>query len=163
LTAGATRQLGFRNIFTLRTGAITLAGIVTVIAMACGGGDDDTPTSTPTTLASTPTATTEAPTATATSPSVTGDPDEGEELFTNSACSACHSTGSNTIVGPGLSGVGQRAATRVEGLSADEYIAQSLRQPAAYVVDGFSPIMTSFDYLSAQEIADLTAYLKTLD
>lgn len=153
--------MAFKDLLTTRAVVITLAGVIAATAAACGGGDDDSPTATATTQA--PTATTQAATPTATTSSVAGDPEEGEELFTSAGCSACHSTGSNQVVGPGLAGIGERAETRVEGLTADEYIAQSMRQPGAYVVQGFPPVMTSFDYLSDQEIADLTAYLKTLE
>jgi cytochrome c2 len=93
-----------------------------------------------------------------------GDPvANGQALFASNGCSACHSTGSSVVVGPGLAGVGDRAGTRVSGLSADDYIRQSVRDPMAYVVEGFNPLMPSFSTLSDAEINDLIAYLKTLN
>jgi cytochrome c2 len=88
---------------------------------------------------------------------------DGEAAFSSNGCSACHSTGSNTVVGPGLAGIGGRAGDRVPGLSADDYLAQSLREPGAFVVDGFAPIMSSFSHLSADDVNSLVAYLKTLN
>ena len=93
----------------------------------------------------------------------TTDPVEvGQALFASN-CTACHSTGSDTRVGPGLAGVGDRAGTRVDGLSADDYIKQSLREPNAYLVDGFAGGMQAFTTLTDEEIDGLVAYLKTLE
>ena len=96
----------------------------------------------------------------------TGTPEErGQALFSSNGCSGCHSTGSNTLVGPGLAGVLDRAGSRVPGLSAEQYITQSVREPNAYVVEGFtSPtLMPPFSGLSDQQIADLIAFLGTLE
>jgi len=97
-----------------------------------------------------------------------GDAGGGDPVATGQAafatnCAACHSTGSDTVVGPGLAGIGERAATRVDGLGPDEYIRQSIRESTAYVVPGFGPSMPSFPQLSEEEIAGLVAYLKTLN
>ena len=69
------------------------------------------------------------------------------------------------MVGPGLSGVGTTAETRVAGLNADEYLTQSIKSPNAFVVpDFFADLMpTTFGQtLSEQEIADIVAYLISL-
>ena len=93
----------------------------------------------------------------------TGDAMAGEQLFSANGCTACHSTGENTIIGPGLSGVYVRAGERTV-LDADGDIEQSIREPGAFVVDGFTAgLMPTFDELSASEITDLIAYLKTLN
>jgi cytochrome c2 len=87
----------------------------------------------------------------------------GEQLFSANGCTACHSTGEDTIIGPGLSGVYVRAGERT-ALDVDGYIEQSIREPDVFVVDGFiAGLMPSFDELSASEITDLIAYLKTLN
>lgn len=87
--------------------------------------------------------------------------DDGEAVFNASGCAACHSTGANTMVGPGLAGIAERAATRT-ALSADAYIRESLTDPGAFVVDGFAAIMPAFNDLSDSEEAGLVAYLGTL-
>ena len=94
----------------------------------------------------------------------TGDAAAGQALFTGnsiSVCTACHSTGADKVVGPGLAGVYERAGKRT-ALDADAYIEQSLREPQAFLVDGFPAAMPSFDQFSVGEVRDLIAYLKTL-
>ncbi|MCC6799644.1 MAG: c-type cytochrome [Anaerolineae bacterium] len=87
-----------------------------------------------------------------------GDPAAGEALFAPT-CAGCH--GAQDGAGPALTGMGKRAATRVEGMSAEEYIHESIVDPSAYVVEGFADIMpkqygTQF---SEDEIANLIAYI----
>jgi cytochrome c oxidase subunit 2 len=78
-------------------------------------------------------------------------------------CAVCHSTADDKKVGPGLAGIGDRAATRVSGLSADEYIEQSIREPGAFVVPDFVAVMpTDFSKLGDDTIDALVTYLKTL-
>ena len=89
-----------------------------------------------------------------------GDADAGKNLFVS--CSVCHAIDDKKVVGPGLGGVYARAGDRTS-LDADAYIAQSIREPNAFVVDGFSPLMPSYDYLSESDVLNLIAYLKTLD
>ena len=90
-----------------------------------------------------------------------GDAASGQDLYTGLGCTACHTLGSDTLVGPGFQGIYARAATRTD-LSADDYISESLTKPAAFLVDGFTNVMQVFDYLSDQEIADIIAFLKTV-
>ncbi|MCH8115381.1 MAG: cytochrome c [Chloroflexi bacterium] len=93
-----------------------------------------------------------------------GDATVGQELFNSnsiSACTACHSTGDNKIVGPGLLGIYERAGSRTS-LDADAYIEQSLREPAAFLADDLPAIMPSFDQFSDDDVKNLIAYLKTL-
>ncbi|MFQ5856270.1 MAG: c-type cytochrome [Anaerolineae bacterium] len=82
------------------------------------------------------------------------------------SCLLCHSIGSAGPRAPDLAGVGARAATRVSGLSEREYLRQSLLEPAAYVVEGYEPIMPPFDrppnQLSAQELAAVVTHLQSL-
>jgi cytochrome c oxidase subunit 2 len=89
-----------------------------------------------------------------------GDPVAGEALFATN-CSACH--GEEDGAGPARTGMGERAATGVEGLSAEEYLHQSIVDPGVYVVEGFSNIMPKAygDQLTEKELSDLIAYLLT--
>ena len=90
-----------------------------------------------------------------------GDVDAVEIFVTN--CSACHSTGDDKIVGPGLAGVDDRAGSRVDGLSANEYLEQSLRKPDAFIVDGYTPgLMPNWEKPGDDSIDALVTYLKTL-
>ncbi len=102
-----------------------------------------------------------------------GDATRGDEIFHHGlngapACSNCHSTTASgkwspLAIGPGLKGISERAATRVEGETAAEYVEDSIRHPNDYVVAGFTNVMYGefeHDY-SDQDIADLVAYVLT--
>lgn len=98
-----------------------------------------------------------------------GDPERGAQLFTQSvgdmpSCSTCHALDDTRIVGPGMAGVAARAERRVEGVSAVEYLHNSIVEPGAYVVEGFPNVMPEVfeQTLSDAEIRDLIAYLLSL-
>ena len=61
---------------------------------------------------------------------------EGETVFLTKGCTGCHSRPglSEGFVGPDLTGLADRAGDRVEGLSAEEYVSQSILDPQAYIV-----------------------------
>jgi len=97
----------------------------------------------------------------------------GEKLFkqatigNQAGCSACHSLEPDVIlVGPSLAGIARQAGSRVPGMSAEEYIRQSILEPNAYIVEGFPKnIMPSAwgEELTDEHINDLVAYLMTLE
>lgn len=97
------------------------------------------------------------------------DAEAGERLFNSSkaGCTVCHSvTPGVELVGPNLSNVAGVAGTRVTGLSAEEYLHQSIVDPDAYVVDGYpeGQMLGNFEEtLTPEEIDSLVAYLLTLD
>ena len=87
-----------------------------------------------------------------------GDAQLGEELFA-ATCSGCH--GDADAAGPARVGMGERAAERVEGMSAEEYLHESIVDPSAYIVEGYQDIMPH-DYeeqFSEEEINSIVAYL----
>ena len=68
-------------------------------------------------------------------------------------------------MGPSLYGVATRAATRIPGMAAEDYLRESILDPDAFVVDGFPagqmlPIYE--ERLSTEEIDALVAFLMTL-
>ena len=76
------------------------------------------------------------------------DPFNGAMLFgtfqdaANYACSNCHlSDSEKENLGPGLLNIKDRAANRVEGMSAAEYIYQSIVDSKSYTVEGFDPYL----------------------
>ncbi|MGH9342126.1 MAG: c-type cytochrome [Acidobacteriota bacterium] len=82
-------------------------------------------------------------------------------------CLTCHTIGrSGALRYPDLQGIGSRAATRVPGMSDLEYLAQSLYEPEAYIVEGFAGGMPVINRppieLTDQEILTVIAYLQTL-
>jgi len=102
-----------------------------------------------------------------------GDPVAGRQLYnetslgTTASCQICHSLDPDvTLVGPSFAGIASRAGSRVEGLSAEEYIYQSIVDPDAYVVEGYpSGVMVPNleEQLTEEEIEDLVAFLMTLE
>ncbi len=99
------------------------------------------------------------------------DPERGKEIFFASSigegtgCRLCHSLKPNEVkVGPSLAGIATRAATRVPGMSAEEYIRESILHPDAYIVPGFDNKMPAYisEGLSPQDLDDLVAFLMTL-
>ncbi len=103
-----------------------------------------------------------------------GDATRGQGIANAQGCVACHVT---TTTGPawnasgGQPGIGTRATTRFgesdytgKATSAEQYLFESIVDPTAFVVQGFQPVMPQ-DYgtkLTAQDVADLIAYLLTL-
>jgi hypothetical protein len=91
----------------------------------------------------------------------------GELMVGKGLCLTCHTIGkSGALRFPDLDGIGGRAGSRVAGLSDVEYIAQSLYEPDAYIVEGFNPGMPVINKppigLTDQEILCVIAYLQTL-
>jgi cytochrome c oxidase subunit 2 len=88
----------------------------------------------------------------------------GEKLFSAKTCNACHSLDGSKLVGPSLKGLVGKNGKLADGNSytADEaYIAESIKNPAAKVVEGFPPAMPQLG-LKDEEISDLIAYLETV-
>jgi nitric oxide reductase subunit C len=93
-----------------------------------------------------------------------GDAAGGESVFAGN-CRACHSLDPDArLAGPSLAGIAARAATRRPGYSAEMYVYESIVSPNAYVVEGFHGDIMPAGFkqrLSAQELADLLAFLMT--
>jgi len=92
----------------------------------------------------------------------------GQEIMAGKGiCLTCHTIGkTGALRFPDLAGVGEKAKTRVPGLSDVEYLAQTLYEPTAYVVPGFPPAMPPVNQppiaLTDQEILCVIAALQTL-
>jgi cytochrome c551/c552 len=86
----------------------------------------------------------------------------GALLFATKGCTGCHTHASfpnaRMPVGPDLTTVADRAGTRVAGLDARAYIRQSLREPGAYRVAGYSALMPDLG-LTDEQIDSLTSFL----
>src|SRR3989441_5619303 len=91
----------------------------------------------------------------------------GEEIFkTKGTCEICHRIGQKGTRAPDLAGIGSRAAKTKPGLSAKQYIIESLLQPGAFIVEGYPNIMPQVDKppiaLNRSEVWALTAFLESL-
>ena len=90
-----------------------------------------------------------------------GDPLEVGEMLFAQTCAACHMDADT--IGPALPRMAAEAATTAEtlGMTAEAYLHQSIVDPAAYVVEGFQPIMPPGygDQYSEDELEALVAYI----
>lgn len=90
---------------------------------------------------------------------------EGRAVFER-ICTTCHSTTPDMIVvGPSLAGIATRAATRIPGMTAEEYIRDSILNPSNYTVEGFREGLMPPDIsksLSPDEFNAIVDYLMTL-
>lgn len=83
-------------------------------------------------------------------------------------CLTCHAVGGDEGGSrfPNLAGIGVEAGDRREGYSAVAYLAESLYEPNAYVVEGYTPAMPPAAQppidLTDQEIKAVIAYLQSL-
>lgn len=90
----------------------------------------------------------------------------GEKIVsTKGGCLVCHAIGQKGARAPDLAGIGARAATRKPGMSATQYLIESLVSPQAYVVEGYPPIMPPADKppisLNRTELLAVVAYLQS--
>ena len=167
-------------------------GTFLALAAACGGGGEDPTasptattapaTSTPTSSPETPTPTTVArPTTVAPTQPPTGNGDlvaRGRELYLNVPdnvapqalwCSQCHTIDevSNGLIGPDLTRIGSDAAIRRPGMSAEDYIRESITEPDAFVAEGVDRatpgLMTGAitENLTPDQVDALVAFLLT--
>jgi mono/diheme cytochrome c family protein len=89
----------------------------------------------------------------------------GRQLYDSRGCTSCHEPNLfGQRLGPPLDHIGTVAATRRPGMSAEDYIRQSILDPAAYVVPGYQDSMPR-DLgrdLSPTDLDALVAYLLSL-
>ena len=88
----------------------------------------------------------------------------GERVYNSKGtCNICHAIGRPGNRGPDLADISNRAAQRKPGLSAREYLLESLIAPPAYLVKGYGPLMPPMAaILSPGEIMVTVAYLQSL-
>lgn len=106
-----------------------------------------------------------------------GNAENGAQLYVSYGCSGCHGDPqgdtSTAVVGPWLGDIAEVGATRVDGLTAEDYVYESILQPSAFIVpecptgpcagppsampDNFPLRMGE----NPQDLADLMSYLFT--
>jgi mono/diheme cytochrome c family protein len=132
-----------------------LAPLVVLAALLAGCGGEQTVSPTAKTVVGTlPTTTTTAQTA------AQGDPQAGAKLFGSNGCGGCHTfkaAGTNGTTGPDLDELAANAQKANRG-SLQDFTAESIKDPGAYVAPGYSNVMPNFG-LNDKQIADLVAYL----
>lgn len=103
-----------------------------------------------------------------------GNAANGEALATSQGCVACHisaPTGPAWLPSGDQPGIGERAETRFtepdytgSAETAEQYLFESIVTPSAHLVDPYQDLMpkTYSQLLTAQDVADLIAYMLTL-
>ncbi len=99
-----------------------------------------------------------------------GDAERGRVIFQSGindapSCQNCHALSPTAFAfAPDLLNVTERAATRVDGLNAHDYLMQSILEPTAYIVPGYRNMMyvAYADHLTEQDLADLIAFIESL-
>jgi cytochrome c2 len=91
---------------------------------------------------------------------------KGKKIASHNGCFNCHTTNGKAMVGPTLKNLYGHKVTLKDGstITADtSYIIQSLNQPDAKIVAGYSNIMPNYGFLTNNEVKYLVAYLKSLN
>ena len=91
----------------------------------------------------------------------------GAVLFSQQNCAVCHSIDGTRGVGPTLKGLLGRPEQFTDGTSLiadDNYILESIINPAAKIVDTYPPAMpATYSTLQPQQLDALVAYIKSLE
>ncbi|MFL5370649.1 MAG: cytochrome c oxidase subunit II [Myxococcales bacterium] len=92
--------------------------------------------------------------------------DQGRRIAAEQGCVKCHSTDGTRHIGPTWLDLYRRREKLADGrtVEADEaYLTESMMDPALKVVEGFQPVMPSFQgKLAGPEVAALVEYIKSL-
>ncbi len=91
----------------------------------------------------------------------------GRQVYRAMGCATCHEPSLFNLfrpVGPRLNEAGLIGRKRVPGMSAEDYLRQSITDPGAYVVPGYPDSMPRglARDLSPEDLAALVAYLASL-
>jgi mono/diheme cytochrome c family protein len=91
----------------------------------------------------------------------------GRQVYRASGCASCHEPSLFNLfrpVGPSLNEIGRVGAKRIPGMSAEDYIRQSITDPGAYVVPEYPDSMPRglARDMSPEDLAALVAYLASL-
>ncbi|MCP4868617.1 MAG: cytochrome c [Proteobacteria bacterium] len=88
----------------------------------------------------------------------------GKALFASKTCFGCHSTDGSRLVGPSFKGLSGKEEKLADGSTVtvdDAYLAESIVDPNAKVVEGYPPAMPPVP-MSDEDVAALVAYINSL-
>ena len=91
----------------------------------------------------------------------------GERVYLDNGCGGCHTIEglSAGTVGPNQTTIGTLAETRIPGMSAEEYIHESILDPSAFVFERYPDGVMPKNYnelIEPYQISDLVAFLLSL-
>lgn len=154
-----------KSLFTV----LSVAAVLMLLIAACGDDDDDDDDATSTSPSAGGAPTETRATGDGTAEDGGEDPlvAQGEEIYTSQGCNACHSVDGAASVGPTWQGLLGHEVTLDDGttVTADEaYIAESIRDPDAKIVEGFQPGLMPKTYanFTDDQIAAIVAYIGSL-
>ena len=91
----------------------------------------------------------------------------GAKAFNSKACQTCHNVDGTAAIGPALNGIFGKQERMADGqmITVDEnYLRESMLNPAAKVVNGYQAVMPSYQgLLKDREIDALIEYIKSLN
>jgi cytochrome c oxidase subunit II len=91
----------------------------------------------------------------------------GRQLYTQQGCLGCHSLNGSQMIGPTFQGLYGAQRNFTDGTSAiadEDYIRESIYQPNAKIVVGYSPVMISYQgILNDQQVNALIEFIKELN
>ncbi|WP_375739072.1 c-type cytochrome [Pseudomonas boanensis] len=90
--------------------------------------------------------------------------EKGRQLVDSHGCSACHSQDGSTSLGPGWKDLYGRTEQLADGSSVkvdDAYLAESILDPKARLVQGFPPVMVPYTF-NRDELGAVVAFVKSL-
>ena len=93
--------------------------------------------------------------------------DQGAQLAEDNGCTACHSTGTEALVGPGWGGLYSTEETLADGTTVtvdDAYLSRAIIDPDAQIVAGFDAgLMPPYaDVLRTDQVSAIVAYIRSL-
>lgn len=96
-----------------------------------------------------------------------GSIDLGRQVYENKGCNSCHSVDGAKNTGPTWKGMWGRTEKFVDGGTVvvdEEYVKESINEPAKHIVLGFENVMPSFGggLIRDKELRGLLAYMKSL-
>ena len=91
---------------------------------------------------------------------------KGLDVFTRMACNACHSVNGSLKLGPTMKSHYGKDVRHTDGtikVINDDYIRESLIDPLKHIVEGYTPIMPSYEpILKEEDFIYLIAYIKAI-
>ncbi len=94
------------------------------------------------------------------------DPIAGRDLAASKGCLACHAADASTKIGPSWAGLYGSQVELNDGttiVADDAYLEESIFDPNAKIVEGYTPYAMPAIPLSTPELRSIVEYLKTMD
>ncbi len=91
--------------------------------------------------------------------------ERGQEIAESFACTSCHSTTGEVVIGPSwlnLYGRTEPLDDGTEVLVDEAYVRESILNPPAKMVEGFEDVMPTFSGISEEDIEDIIAFMASL-